>query len=401
MDEVLRNLYSPNVKFIICGDFNVDYLTDNTRKSQLNSLLNTYNLFNIVDFPTRIQKSTRSAIDNIFIDYSRLRTSSITPISNGLSDHDPQLVTIHDIALSSTTINYIRKRKIDKSSLVDLNFKLSFEIWSDVFEGNDVNVIFNSFLNTFLRYVYASFPVTSARSSNTRKNMWITSNIKDKCNMKRYLYHISRNSNDPKIRNSFKQYCKSLACLISKTKRSYYDQLIANSDDRIKSTWRIVKTLSGRNSYTDTFPTSNNTTTISDATPCTNSINIAESFNDYFLSLANTIISNRFSNPNIGNSIDNTTTFNEYLSTTQFPIFPTISCSPVSTNEIINITKKLKTTYSYGYDEVPIKILKHSIQYIVSPLVYIINRSLTTGIFHDRLKFAVIIPIYKKATRKI
>jgi hypothetical protein len=133
---------------------------------------------------------SRSAIDNIFIDYSRLGAFDITPISNGLSDHDAQLVTIHDIALSSTTINYIKKRNIDKFTLVDLNFKLNFEIWIDVFEGNDVNIIFNSFLNTFLRYFYASFPTTSTKSYNTRKNMWITSNIKDKCNMKIYLYQI-------------------------------------------------------------------------------------------------------------------------------------------------------------------------------------------------------------------
>jgi hypothetical protein len=32
----------------------------------------------------------------------------------------------------------------------------------------------------------------------------------------------------------------------------------------------------------------------------------------------------------------------------------------------------LKTTLSHGYDEIPIKILKSSIQYIVSPLVYIV-----------------------------
>jgi exonuclease III len=76
--DVLRTLYSPNVEFIICGDFNVDYLTDNIRKSQLNFLFNTYNLFSIVDFPTRIYKSTKSAIDNIFSDLSRLVTFTIT-----------------------------------------------------------------------------------------------------------------------------------------------------------------------------------------------------------------------------------------------------------------------------------------------------------------------------------
>jgi hypothetical protein len=72
----------------------------------------------------------------------------------GLSDHNAQLVTIHDIALSSTTFNYIKIRKFDKFSITDLNFNLSFEIWSDV---------------TFVCYVYTSFPTTSAKSYNTRK----------------------------------------------------------------------------------------------------------------------------------------------------------------------------------------------------------------------------------------
>jgi hypothetical protein len=45
--------------------------------------------------------------------------------------------------------------------------------------------------------------------------------------------------------------------------------------------------------------------------------------------------------------------------------------------------------------------LKNSIHYFVSPLTHIINRSLVTGIFPDRLKFAEIKPIYKKGDKNI
>ena len=65
----------------------MDYLTDNCRKSQFNSLLNSYNLFSIVDFGTGIQNTSKSAIDNIAIDYSRLGTFKVTPIPNGVADH--------------------------------------------------------------------------------------------------------------------------------------------------------------------------------------------------------------------------------------------------------------------------------------------------------------------------
>ena len=36
---------------------------------------------------------------------------------------------------------------------------LSYEIWEPVIEGDDVNTIFNSFLNTNLRIFYSSFPL--------------------------------------------------------------------------------------------------------------------------------------------------------------------------------------------------------------------------------------------------
>jgi hypothetical protein len=53
-------------------------------------------------------------------------------------------------------------------------------------------------------------------------------------------------------------------------------------------------------------------------------------------------------------------------------------------------------TNSFGYDEIPLKILKSNLYYTSSPLTYIINRLLATGIFPNRLKYSEIIPIYKK-----
>jgi hypothetical protein len=210
MDRILR-LYNSKIEFIICGDFNIDYLTDKYRKSQLNSLLNSYNLFSITDIPTRVQNTSKSAIDNIFIDYLRLETFKVFPIPNGISDHDAQLVMIHDITLPiPPKVSWIT-RKTDKYSLTDFNYRLSFEMWREVFEENDVNIMFNSFLFIFLRLFNTGFPNSTVKPHITKKKLWISSSIKTKCNIKRHLYMISRNSNDPNIKSYYKTYCKSLA----------------------------------------------------------------------------------------------------------------------------------------------------------------------------------------------
>ena len=50
----------------------------------------------IVDFPTRHNYTSSSAIDNIFIDISRFHDYSLIPFSNDLSDHDAQILLIRN-----------------------------------------------------------------------------------------------------------------------------------------------------------------------------------------------------------------------------------------------------------------------------------------------------------------
>jgi len=54
---------------------------------------------------------------------------------------------------------------------------------------------------------------------------------------------------------------------------------------------------------------------------------------------------------------------------------------------------------SHGYNEICTELLKISATYICSPLTYICNKSILSGIFPDRLKFSIIKPIYKKGDR--
>ena len=49
--------------------------------------------------------------------------------------------------------------------------------------------------------------------------------------------------------------------------------------------------------------------------------------------------------------------------------------------EIEKIIRSLKSKTSLGYDGIPMKILKLSTPFITSPLSYICNKSLSSGIF--------------------
>jgi hypothetical protein len=66
-------------------------------------VLLSYNLTGTVHFPTRVQNQSNTAIDNIFIDNSKFTKYNVSPVYNGLSDHDAQLL-IKDINLQ--TVNH-------------------------------------------------------------------------------------------------------------------------------------------------------------------------------------------------------------------------------------------------------------------------------------------------------
>jgi hypothetical protein len=62
LDTALNAIYSSGIEFIACGDININYLKDIPIKKQLDTLLLSFDLFSITDFPTRSQNNSISLI---------------------------------------------------------------------------------------------------------------------------------------------------------------------------------------------------------------------------------------------------------------------------------------------------------------------------------------------------
>jgi hypothetical protein len=125
------------LKFIICGDINIDYLTNSNKKRQLDAMLLSYNLSAIVHFPTRIQNQSKTAINNIFTDIHKITNYTVSLISIGLSDHTAQLLIIKDVNLQLFKHHIYTIRNIHKYSIEDFKIGLSYESWDSIFGNND------------------------------------------------------------------------------------------------------------------------------------------------------------------------------------------------------------------------------------------------------------------------
>jgi hypothetical protein len=105
------------------------------------------------------------------------------------------------------------------NTITDFKIILSFETWDDICEGDDVNAIFNNFLNTYLRLYFSSF-TKNKMQCKPKDNTWITTGIKISYINERNLYLHCRNSNDTKLKEHYKLYCKILS-KVTKAAKNY------------------------------------------------------------------------------------------------------------------------------------------------------------------------------------
>jgi len=99
----------------------------------------------------------------------------------------------------------IRKMK----EINDFLTKLSYETWDTIFSKDDVNKMFNSFLDSYLKIFYSSFPLKRVHITKKIKNKnWITLGILTSFN------HACRNSHNIDLINHYKRYRKILSIVI-------------------------------------------------------------------------------------------------------------------------------------------------------------------------------------------
>ena len=124
--------------------------------------------------------------------------------------------------------------------------KVSHKTWEPVFDGNNINKIFNSFLNIFLRIYYSSFPLIQAKNK-MNLNLWITPGIITSWKHKRELYKELQNNINTTLASYYRDYSKMLSVVIRKAEIIEHDKLILNSHNKVKTTWGIINKVSGRN----------------------------------------------------------------------------------------------------------------------------------------------------------
>ena len=124
--------------------------------------------------------------------------------------------------------------------------KLSHETFVPVFDGNDINKIFNYFVNSLLSIYSSNFLLNQAKNKMNQSS-WITPGIITSCTQKRELCKELQNNNNVTAASYYTDYSKILSMVIRKTKIIENDKLILRSHNKVKTAWGIINKEYGRN----------------------------------------------------------------------------------------------------------------------------------------------------------
>jgi len=110
LEAILCSLYTLNTQLFIYGDTSANYL--------VHALLSSFNSSSTVYFLTRLHNKSATAVDSIFIDISKFPNYVVSPLYNGLSAHDAQLINLRYIDIKIQNPKFKIIRRIDKYSVL-------------------------------------------------------------------------------------------------------------------------------------------------------------------------------------------------------------------------------------------------------------------------------------------
>jgi hypothetical protein len=137
-------------------------------------LLKTFNLKQVIDFPTRIGSSSVLLI--VFFYKSRIGSFHLFPAMNGLSDFNGRILILENFQVSTqNNVHKYELRQINEDTIQNFQLALENENWEEIHKQDNINSKFNAF-NIFLIKYENSFAVTQRRYVNNG-NKWITTGI--------------------------------------------------------------------------------------------------------------------------------------------------------------------------------------------------------------------------------
>ena len=187
---LIHTLKKKDKPLIICGDFNINFLSSDNIISEFRSLLQSYNLVETIGTPTRVTATTGTCLDQIIIDNEHY-PFTVQNINLGISDHNAIFIHIQiDKDINPKFNKSISYRRIfNEDNINYFKSMIQKENWHDVINKTEVDAKSLEFLNIVKHYFDIAFPIKKIVTSHKhyKKSNCTTKGIITSCKRKREM----------------------------------------------------------------------------------------------------------------------------------------------------------------------------------------------------------------------
>ena len=364
-ENLLEKSSKENLEVIIGGDFNIEMREENKYKLEVEYLLNSFAFHIHINDHTRVSNNINSCIDNIFSNLNCEVKGSV--IENHISDHRAQKISFQAAKVEKRQSSYKRVFSDVKKQAFLTN--LGSQNWESVYsiDRSRVDYQWKLFINTYINIFNEHFPKKLFKNVELVKNIVYDDarlkNCKERLDL---LLVLSKSSEN--YREMYKATKIEYDNVLIEAKKNHYKNRLVSSDNKTKSMWAICNEIKGKELEK------------CDCRIAGTPSEVAENYNKFLLDII----------PNLVKNINNQTNSHNESKNDR-----SMFLKPFTPQELCELAHKLKNKFSSGIDEIPINIVKISLEKVKHVLCYILNNSFRYGIFPNHLKVSVIKPLYK------
>ena len=395
LEPILSELSNTNSEVLICGDYNINLLKTNSEQhfSYFFDTMLSHSFFPKITFPMRVNNSSGATlIDNIFCKLSSITLQTRAGILlDEISDHYPYFISL-DISLKPTKPPRLVKKRLNSSKAIqdmltdmtecDIRSKMNNDLSSDPNLNYD---ILHDHL-TIMKDKHLPYKFEKFNKHKHKNNKWISFGIIRSIKTRDMMYLKFKRCNQQSVEyNTLKNNLHVFNYILKKTIREakiqYYEKLFTQYKGDIKKTWQTISVIICKSN----IKRKTLDKIIVDSKVIKDKQEICNKFNDFFANIG----------PKLASQIkpSSNKTYDTFLKRRVLTYFAFIL---VSENDVLKHLSSLRTKNSAGIDGISVKLLKRLSSALINPLTLIINQSLVTGIFPNKLKIAKVLLLFKK-----
>ena len=366
--ESLMHIFTKYDDPILCGDFNVNMLRpeSNEYKTLVDSIIDPFELTQLIKTPTRITDKSRTLIDLLLVKKSENVLYSGACDVPGVSDH---FLIYMAYSLKKETFKPITVTRRDFKHFDEQGFIRASEIamWENVLTVDNVNDKVTVFENVFTELLDTFAPYKTFTIKKPNSTPWLTSEISEVMRERdSNKAHFNKTGKLP-YHNKYKFLRNKVTSMMRQSQKDLFNNTInskvKNSRDFYSAIKKVNVISDKKNKGTVNFP--------------------ANTLNQTFVKNNNFFVDDDFIEERVKTLYDRT-----------LPCIHKFTFSEVSEVGVKKVTKSINSM-SVGVDNINSYVIKLILDRICGILAHIINASFEQEIFPDRWKKAIIKPIPK------